>query len=97
MKQKDIAQAMTMRKQYLILNLLDSPEYYSSIPSWTKCLKNQPCDVKKIREMRGEVGKKTLKKKRWIITHFYDVTWLIFETLCPVTLINRVRLIFYLV
>ena len=26
----------------------------------------------------GEVGKKT-PKKRWIISHFYDVTWLIFE------------------
>ena len=26
-----------------------------------------------MREMRGEVGKKTLKK-RWIISHFYDVT-----------------------
>ena len=31
--------------------------------SWTKCLKNQPCDVIKIREMRGEVGKKTPKKE----------------------------------
>ena len=35
-------------------------------------------------EMRGEVGKET-PKKRWIIPYFYDVTWLIFETLCPVT------------
>ena len=34
--------------------------------SGTKCLKNQPCDVIKIRQMRGEVGS--------IITHFYDVT-----------------------
>ena len=34
--------------------------------------------------MRGEVGKKHLKK-RWIIPHFYDVTWLIFETRCPTT------------
>ena len=24
-------------------------------------------------------------KKKWIIPHFYDVTGLIFETLCPVT------------
>ena len=31
------------------------------------------CDVIKMREMRGEVGKKT-PKKRWIIPHFYDVT-----------------------
>ena len=28
----------------------------------TKCLKNQPCDVIKIREIRGEVEKKTSKK-----------------------------------
>ena len=33
-------------------------------------------DVIKIREMRGEVEKKTSKK--WIIPHFYDVTYLIF-------------------
>ena len=37
--------------------------------------------------MRGEVGKKT-PKKRWIIFHFYDVTWLIFETPCKVTIPN---------
>ncbi len=30
--------------------------------SWTKCLKNQPRDVIKMREMREEVVKKTLKK-----------------------------------
>ena len=34
-----------------------------------------------MREMRGEVG----KNKRLIIPHFYDVTLLIFETLCKVT------------
>ena len=34
------------------------------------------CDVIKMREMRGEVRKKT-PKKIWIIPHFYDVTWLI--------------------
>ena len=33
------------------------------------------CDVIKMRETRGEVGKKP-NKKRWIITHFYDVTCL---------------------
>ena len=38
-----------------------------------------------MREMRGEVGKKNKKKKRWIISHFYDVKWLIFYTLCQVT------------
>ena len=37
------------------------------------CVKNDPCNVIKIREMRGKVGKKTYKK-RWIIPHFYDVT-----------------------
>ena len=32
------------------------------------------CDVIKMREMRGEMEKKT-PKKRLIIPHFYDVTW----------------------
>ena len=46
----------------------------------TRCLKDQPCDVIKMREMRGEVGKKTIKK--------YE-TSLMFETIYPVTkLIN---------
>ena len=31
--------------------------------NWTKCLKNQPYDVIKMREMKGEVGKKTPKTK----------------------------------
>ena len=31
--------------------------------SGTKCLKNQPCEVIKMSEMRGEVGKKTPKKE----------------------------------
>ena len=44
--------------------------------SWTKCLKNQPCNVKKMREMREKVGKKTLKKE--MDNHFYDVIRLIF-------------------
>ena len=39
-----------------------------------------------MREMIGEVGKK-IPKKRWIIPHFYDVSWLIFETLCKVRMI----------
>ena len=34
---------------------------------------NQSCDVIKMREMKGEVGKKT-SKKRWKIPYFYDVT-----------------------
>ena len=29
---------------------------------------------------------------RWIIPHFYDITWLIFETLCPVTFISSTNL-----
>ena len=45
---------------------------------------NQPCDVRKMRDIREEVGKKP-PKKRWITIYFYDVTWLIFETLCPAT------------
>ena len=34
--------------------------------------------------MEGEVAKKT-HKKSYIIPHFYDVTWLVFEMICPVT------------
>ena len=30
--------------------------------------------------MRGEVGKKS-PKKRWIIPYFYYVTWIIFDTI----------------
>ena len=40
------------------------------------CVKNDPCDVIKIREMRGEVGKKT-PKKEIDNPSFFDVTWLI--------------------
>ena len=32
----------------------------------------------------GKWERKPLKK-RWIVPHFYDVTWLIFESLCPTT------------
>ena len=53
------------------------------ISNWTKCLKNQPCDVIKMKEMRVEVG--SWKEKRWITTHFYDVIWLIFKIQCLVT------------
>ena len=38
------------------------------------------------------MGKKTLKK-RWTIPHVYDVTLLIFETLCPVTLFSNIFII----
>ena len=45
-----------------------------------------------MKEIRGEVGKKTLKKEM-NNPSFYDVTWLIFETLCPVTsFISKIRL-----
>ena len=50
---------------------------YTSGRSRTKGLKNQPCDVIKMKEIRGEMVKK-IPKKRWIIPHFYDVTRLIF-------------------
>ena len=46
--------------------------------------KIQPCDVIKMKVMRGEVRKKPINK-RWIIPHFYDVTWLIFEKLAKAT------------
>ena len=36
---------------------------HDKISNWTKCLKNQTCDVIKMREMRGEVEKKTPKKE----------------------------------
>ena len=35
-------------------------------------IKNQPCDVIKMREMRGELGKK-IPKKRWIILNFFPL------------------------
>ena len=34
--------------------------------------------------MRGGVGKK-IPKKRWIIPHFYDVTWVTYDTLYKVS------------
>ena len=43
----------------------------------SNCVKNDQCDVIKMREIRGEVWRKPLKK-RWLIPHFYDVTWIIF-------------------
>ena len=54
------------------------------VSSWIKCLKNQPCDVIKIREMKGEVGKKTPKKEMdnpsffmtsqgWFFRHFVQL------------------------
>ena len=59
------------------------PDIYIHLPhikkqaNWTKCLKNQSCDVIKKREVKGEVGKKT-QKKEMDNPSFNDVTWLIF-------------------
>ena len=39
-----------------------------------------------MREMNGEVGKKA-PKKEMNNPSFFDVTWLIFEILCPVPMI----------
>ena len=38
-----------------------------------------------MREMRGKVGKK-IHKKKVDNPSFYDVKWMIFETLCPTTI-----------
>ena len=54
--------------------------------SGTKCLKYQPFDVIKMREIREEKWERKSPKKRWISPYFYDVTWLFFETLCKVTM-----------
>ncbi len=51
---------------------------------YTKCLKSQQCDVIKMKEMRGEVGKNP-RNNGWTIPHFYDITWFIFESFCPHT------------
>ena len=58
---------------------------------------NQPCDVIKMIE---EMWERKPLKRIWLIPHFYDVTWLIFKTLCPATLIvtqsqKYPKLIFY--
>ena len=42
--------------------------------------KNQAWEVIEIRDERRRRNDNPLKK--WIIPHFCDVTWLIFETLC---------------
>ena len=52
--------------------------------SGTKCLKNQQCDVIKMREMRWEVGKKTLKKETSHVWFFIDFLHLsINHLVCP--------------
>ena len=38
---------------------------FDFVSNCTKCLKNQPRDVIKRGKMRGEVGKKNLKTKRY--------------------------------
>ena len=40
-----------------------------------------------MREIREKWERKTLNK-RWIIRHYCGVTWLIFETLCPVAYLS---------
>ena len=37
--------------------------FISKVSNFTKCLKNQPCYIIKMREMRGEVGKNTPNKE----------------------------------
>ena len=50
---------------------------FSLYGNWIKCLKNQPFDVIKMRNIRGEVKMKP-PKKYMDNPSFYDVTWLIF-------------------
>ena len=45
-----------------------------------KCLKNKGDVIKMMRRGEEKWERKPLKK-RWIIPHFHDVTWLIFKTL----------------
>ena len=53
--------------RYFSLSQSENLLQHLSIMKETKllqnCVKNDPCDVIKMREMRGEVGKKTLKKE----------------------------------
>ena len=49
-----------LKKKYFTLQSLllnNNIFFYNNCSSWTKCLNNLPCDVIKMREMRGEVGK----------------------------------------
>ena len=48
-------------------------ETFVKFCKWSKSLINQTCDVIKMREMRGEIGKKT-PKKEMDSPSFYDVT-----------------------
>ena len=58
-----------MQKELKVLYLMkkflakEKPKYATANNykcNFTKCLKNQTCDVIKIRKMRGEVGKKDM-------------------------------------
>ena len=65
--------------------------FFSLYGNWIKCLKNQPFDVIKMRNMRGEVGMKT--PKYMDNPSFYDVTWLIFtDTYKKDSLLHTLRL-----
>ena len=45
-----------------------------------------------MKEVRTEKssGKENHPKNKWIIPHFYDVKWLIFETLWPATILFNI-------
>ena len=45
------------------LDFLFLSQIHQQFCSWTKCLKNQPCDVIKIKDMRGKVGEKNSLKE----------------------------------
>ena len=59
---------ITIMKGALDCNLYMLPKFWKeALPcKWRKSLKNQTCDVIKMWEMRGEVGKNL--KKRWMMT-----------------------------
>ena len=52
-----------------------------------QCLKNQPCKVIKMRDIPSLFLWVFFPTSPLIPLIFYDVTWLIFETPCPATLL----------
>ena len=76
---------MTIPKYLLLLFFLRA-----KLVAGQSVSKIKKSDVIKMREIRGKVGKKTPKKET-DIPSFYDVTRLIFETLCPATKIVLVN------
>ena len=69
-----------------------------NISSETKCLKNQPCNVIKMGEMRGEVGKKTPKEEMdnpsFLLRHM-DHFWHNFNTIWALSQICRLYLLLF--